>query len=61
MFINSHNCDAVVIVGDFNVDFNPHTDHSLCSCGLPFQDNVMFTYEHDDGLNRSWIDHILCS
>ena len=35
--------------------------HSLCSCDLPFQDDVMFTYEHDDGLNRSWIDHILYS
>ena len=21
----------------------------------------MFTYERDDGLNRSWIDHVLCS
>ena len=28
----------------------------LCSCDLPFRDDVMFTYECDDGLNRSWKD-----
>ena len=71
-FIYSHHCDVVAVVGDFNVDFdrcNPRakllddfmSDHSLCSCDLPFRDDVMFTYERDDGLNRSWIDHVLCS
>ena len=37
------------------------SDHSLFSCDLPFKDDVMFTYERDDGLSRSWIDHVLCS
>ena len=26
-----------------------------------FKDDVLFTYERDDGLCRSWIDHVLCS
>ena len=71
-FIHSCHSDVVVIVGDFNVDFDRccqltsllrdfMSDHSLFSCDLPFKDEVMFTYERDDGLSRSWIDHVLCS
>ena len=37
------------------------SDHGLCSCDLLFRDDVQFTYEHDDGLSRSWIDHVICS
>ena len=71
-FINSQICDIVVIVGDFNIDFdrcNHYTsllrdfmyDLSLNACDLPFRKDVLFTYERDDGLSRSWIDHVLCS
>ena len=37
------------------------SDHSLCSCDLLFKNDVLFTYERDDGLCCSWIDHVLCS
>ena len=37
------------------------SDHGLCSCDLLFRDDVQFTYEHDDGLSHSWIDHVICS
>ena len=54
-FIHSCHSDVVVIVGDFNVDFDRccqltrllrdfMSDHSLFSCDLPFKDEVMFTY-----------------
>ena len=33
----------------------------LVSCDRNFRGSVMFTYERDDGLCRSWIDHVLCS
>ena len=54
-FIHSHR-DVVIIAGDFDrrnhvtsllCDFM--SDHDLCSCDLCFRDDVMFTYEHDDG------------
>ena len=62
----------MVIASDFNVDFDQcnqitsllsdfMSDHGLCSCDLLFRDDVQFTYEHDDGLSRSWIDHVICS
>ena len=62
-FIHSYHSDVVVIVGDFNVDFDRccqltnllcdfMSDHSLCSCDLLF-DDVLFTYKRDDGLCRS--------
>ena len=71
-FIHSNQSDVVVIVGDFNVDFDRcnqitsllsdfMSDHGLCSCDLLFRDDVQFTYEHDDGLSRSWIDHVISS
>ena len=71
-FIHSHPCDVVIIVGDFNIDFDRcncvtgllydfMSDHDLVYCDLCFRDDVMFTYEHDDGHSRSWIDHVLCS
>ena len=66
-----NHCDNVFIVGDFNVNFDRSSSHSkllcefmsnrgLVSCDFSFRD-VKFTYERDDGLCRSWIDHILCS
>ena len=70
-FIHSNPCDVVVIV-DFNVDLDQcnqitsllcdfMSDHGLCSCDLLFRDDVKFTNEYDDGLSRSWIDHVICS
>ena len=71
-FIASQQSDAVLVAGDFNVDFAPGDpltsllldfvhEENLFSCDLAFQDFVGFTYERDDGLVRSWIYHILCS
>ena len=40
-------------------DFMSELD--LVSCDRNFRGSVMFTYERDDGLCRSWIDHVLCS
>ena len=67
-----NDCDNYFVVGDFNVDFDRSSPRSklLCEfmsnlglfcCDLSFRDEVKFTYERDDGLCRSWIDHILCS
>ena len=36
-------------------------DLNLSVCDLHYRESVKFTYERDDGLVRSWIDHILCS
>ena len=32
----------------------------LSVCDLHYHESVKFTYERDDGLVLSWIDHILC-
>ena len=59
-FINSQNCDGLVIVGDFNVDFCRQgplhnllvdfmSDHDLVARDLPFQGSIGHTYERDDG------------
>ena len=34
---------------------------NLYSCDLSFPHAVGYTYQHDDGVVRSWLDHILCS
>ena len=36
-------------------------DLNLSVCDLHYHESVKFTYERDDGLVSSWIDHILCS
>ena len=62
----------LVIIGDFNYDFDRPgplanllcdfmSELDLVSCDINFRGSVMFTYERDDGLCRSWIDHVLCS
>ena len=33
----------------------------LCARDLSFPDAIQFTYERDDGLVTSWVDHVLCS
>ena len=71
-FVDSHQCDVIVIVGDFNVDFSRDSAFvhllssfmsslGLIACDLAFHRCIQFTYERDDGAVRSWIDHILCS
>ena len=64
-FINSQNCDGLVIVGDFNVDFGQQgplhsllvgfmSDHDLVARDLSFHGSIGHTYERDDGLSCSW-------
>ena len=71
-FLDSVNYDYVIIAGDFNVDFcraSPVnsllldfiTSNDLCCVDRAFQDNILFTYESDDGSRRSWIDHVMVS
>ena len=54
------------------VDFQRHSSNTLLlsdfmsevdllAADLPFRSSIQFTYERDDGLSRSWIDHIICS
>ena len=71
-FIDSNPCDGVCIAGDFNLDFGRGGSHvnllddfvlelDLVVCDLSFASSVNYTYERDDGLVRSWIDHVVCS
>ena len=43
------------LLSDFMSDLN------LLACDLSIHSSIEFTYERDDGLSRSWIDHIICS
>ena len=40
-----------LILSDFVLDFN------LSVCNIHYRESVKFTYERDDGLVRSWINH----
>ena len=73
-FIDSQPFDNIIVACncDFNVDFSrPGVNHNalsafmsdfdLCAADLPFESTIGFTYERDDGLVRSWPDHILVS
>ena len=62
----------LIIVGDFNVDFDRQgplvplllefmSENCLVASDMSYRSYVGFTYERDDGSYRSWIDHILCS
>ena len=37
------------------------SDQNYVACDLSYQESVNFTYERDDGLVHSWIDHVMCS
>ena len=37
------------------------TDLNVVACDLSHRNSIGFTYERDDGIVRSWIDHIICS
>ena len=69
-FIDSVFFDNIVLAGEFNVDFGRASsfrsllqsfldDLNLCSADLSFSHSIDFTYERDDGLVRSWPDHVL--
>ena len=71
-FIDAQQFDMLIIVGDFNVDFDRQgplvplllefmSENCLVASDLSYRSYVGFTYERDDGSCRSWIDHILCS
>ena len=71
-FIASHHYDVLLIVGDFNVDFDRACSfHSvivdfmseldLVASDLTYRSFVGFTYEGPQGSSTSWIDHVLCS
>ena len=42
------------------VDLSLIKSQNYVVCDLSYQESVNFTYERDDGLVRSWIDHIMC-
>ena len=71
-FIELQRCDHTIVVGDFNVDFNRggslaslltdiNVEHNFVVCDLSYRESLKFTYERDDGLVNSWIDHVVCS
>ena len=71
-FIVSHSCDANIVVGDFNVDFDRGghlasllldfmANLDLVASDLSFHPSDGYTYESDSGLARSWIDYVICS
>ena len=71
-FIDVQEFDMLLVVGDFNVDFNRSSsltsllldfmdDNNLVASDLSYQSEIKFTYERDDGSCHSWIDHVLCS
>ena len=59
---------VVVLVGDFNVNFDRGgalgkllvdflSELNLCACDMSFHSSVNYTYEREDGSAHSWIDH----
>ena len=61
-----------MLIDDFNVDFcrdgclsrlllDFMSELDLCACDLSFCNSIHYTYERDDGLVRSWIDHVVCT
>ena len=65
--------DELMIVGDFNVDFNRSQsqftmtlsqfmyDHGLAAADQFFAHKIPYTYESDSGVGHTLIDHILIS
>ena len=69
-FLNIQYYDLLAVVGDINVDFtctnHPRTDellHFMQAACLEASDlnfpSIQCTYKSDNGLARSWVDHIL--
>ena len=68
-FIESQHCDSTLVAGDFNVDFDRGgplasllvdlaSEQNSVVCDLSYCESVKFTYERNDGLVHSWIDHV---
>ena len=68
-FVDTQQCDVNLLVGDFNVDFSRGgmlsnllvdfmSEFNLVACDLCFHND---TYERDDGLAHTWIDHLIIS
>ena len=47
--------ELAMLLDDFMVELN------LYACDLDFRSSVKYTYERDDCLAHSWLDHIICS
>ena len=71
-FICSQSFDSLVIIGDFNVDFNRGdrncvqllefmAEYALTAVDLGYRSRINFTYENSDGSVTSWLDHVLTS
>ena len=69
-FIDSQSYNSLLLVGDFNVDFDRGglnsqflttfiDDLNLSVVDLSFRPSVKYTFESDDGSCTSWLDHIL--
>ena len=67
--IETEKCD---LIGDFNVDFcrdgclsrlllDFMFELDLCACDLYFCNSIHYAYERDDGLVKSWVDHVVCT
>ena len=60
---------ANVIVGDFNDRGGPLVNllkdfmlaFDLLTCDLNIRPSVCYTYESDDSVTRSWLDHVQCT
>ena len=50
----------LVVVVYISADLLSCVKFDLSVCDLHYHELVKFTYERDDGLVLSWIDHILC-
>ena len=70
--IETEKCDVNMLIGDFNVDFcrdgcmsklllDFMSELDLCARDLFFCNSIHYTYERDDSLMRSWIDHVVCT
>ena len=69
--INANPHSGVFLVGDFNVDFDRSGPLTKLLSNFMLELDMLsvdyhrscitYTYERDDGLCRSWIDHIVCS
>ena len=70
-FLDACTYDNLLVAGDFNVDFDHQSSSNyallqafmqefyLYATDLDYKHQIVHTYERDDGLVRSWPDHIM--